>query len=69
MKDKIQGFLESMAAQFQAGRQIINGLNVVKYNEAKNTLDRDIDSFCVEANRWFGADFNEKEFKEIVYSN
>lgn len=63
-----------MAAQFQAGRQIIepfkNSLTLNRvWVETNNTINRDIDSFCVEAARWFGPEFNEKEFKELCYSN
>lgn len=69
MKNNLKGFLESMAGQFQAGRQIIEPLRGILSIEANNQINRDIDSFCVEATRWFGADFNEKKFKKIAYSN
>ena len=69
MKNNLKGFLESMAAQFQAGRQIIKSQNIQMWTELNNQSSRDIDSFCIEAARWFGPDFNEKEFKEIAYSN
>lgn len=50
MKDKIQGFLESMAGQFHAGFQIIEPLKGHRetnslWVEAHNQLNRDIDSF------------------------
>lgn len=71
--EKIQEFIKAMAGQFQAGREIIaafrNSLTLNKvWVETNNTINRDIDSFCVEAARWFGPEFNEKEFREIVYS-
>lgn len=66
---KLKGFFESMAGQFNAGRQIIEPLRGILSLELNNQINRDIDSFCVEATRWFGPEFNEKEFKEIAYSN
>lgn len=71
--EQIQGFFESMAGQFQAGRQIIEPLKGKKdthylWLESNNATLRDIDSFCVEAARWFGKDFNEKDFREIAFA-
>lgn len=50
-----------MAGQFQAGIELA-GNN----KDAENAVRRDIDSFIVEARRWFPRGFNENEFMEII---
>lgn len=74
MDKKTQGFINAMANQFQAGRQIIepfrNSLTQNKvWVETNNTISRDIDSFCAEAVAWFGEEFDEDGFRETAYSN
>lgn len=59
--NNLKDFFGSMAGQFRAG------IELAKNNpEAENAVFRDIDSFIVEARRWFPKQFDENEFMEII---
>jgi hypothetical protein len=58
-------FFCNMAEQFKAGMELAidGGPGSPRTVAGQNAVQRDIDSFTVEAQRWFPKEFNTEAFK------